>query len=130
MRNLSQQFEIGQLVTGIYKTGKYIGEITMVKEPNYVMRVLAVINHPTQGDLHNPKQVEGVFFHERRALAYREQVNIQNVYVKPFEGELPSYEESLRTSLDKEFSELEADGSPFALKSIEVLKELEKDYFK
>jgi kinase-associated protein B len=127
---MSQQFEVGQLVTGIYKTGKYIGEITMVKEANYVMRVLAVINHPTQGDLHNPKAVDGVFFHERRALAHREQVNIQNVYVKPYEGELPSYEQSLRSALDKEFSQLEAEGSPFALKSIEVLRGLEVDYFK
>ncbi|RXJ04236.1 kinase [Anaerobacillus alkaliphilus] len=127
---MSQTFEVGQLVTGIYKTGKYIGEITMIKEPNYVMRVLAVINHPTQGDLHNPKQVEGVFFHERRALAHREQVNIPAVYVKPFEGEVPTYDESLRAALDKEFAELEADGSPFALKSIETLRGLEKDYFK
>ncbi len=127
---MSQPLEVGQLVTGIYKTGKYIGEITMIKDPNYVMRVLAVINHPTQGDLHNPKQVEGVFFHERRALAHREQVNIPAVYVKPFEGELPSYEESLRAALDKEITELEADGTPFALKSIEMLRGLEKDYFK
>lgn len=127
---MSQKFEIGQLVTGIYKTGKYIGEITVVKDANYVMRVLAVINHPTQGDLHNPNQVDGVFFHERRALAHREQVNIPNVYVKPFEGELPSYEDSLRTALDKDFAELEADGSPFALKCIDVLRGLEKDYFK
>ncbi|MCT8138299.1 kinase-associated lipoprotein B [Anaerobacillus sp. CMMVII] len=127
---MSQQLEVGQLVTGIYKTGKYIGEITMVKETNYVMRVLAVVNHPTQGDLHNPNQVEGVFFHERRALAHREQVNIPNVYVKPFYGELPSYEESLKTALDKEIAELEANGSAFALKSIEVLRGLEKDYFK
>lgn len=127
---MSQKFEVGQLVTGIYKTGKYIGEIIMVKDSNYTMRVLAVINHPTQGDLHNPNQVDGVFFHERRALAYREGVNIPAVYVKPFEGDVPTYEDSLRDALHKEITELEADGSPFALKSIEALQNLEKDYFK
>ncbi len=121
MIKVSQKFEVGQLVTGIYKTGKYIGEITVVREANYVMRVLAVLKHPQQGDLHHPKSVGVGFFHERRALADREQVNIQPVYVKPYDSELPSYEESLRKALDEQMKELKEDGSPFAVKSLETL---------
>lgn len=130
MRHLSQLFEVGLVVTGIYKTGKYIGEITMVKEPNYLVRVLAVLKHPQQGDLHNPKSVDVGFFHERRALAYREQVNIQSVYIKPYEGELPSYEDSLSTALEEQYLELQLDDSPFAKKAIEKLLVLKTDYFK
>lgn len=127
MIRLSQNLEVGQLVTGIYKTGKYIGEITVVKEANVVMRVLAVLKHPEQGDLHNPKSVDVGFFHERRALAHREQVNIQPVYVKPYTDDVPSYEESLRKALDEQIQRLNEDGSPFALKSLEMLRSL--DYF-
>lgn len=96
---MSQKFEVGQLVTGIYKTGKYIGEITVVREANYVMRVLAVLKHPQQGDLHHPKSVDVGFFHVRPALAFREQVNIQPVYVKLYEGEVPTYEDSLKKAV-------------------------------
>lgn len=130
MRHLSQLFEVGLVVTGIYKTGKYIGEITMVKEPNYVVRVLAVLKHPQQGDLHNPKSADVGFFHERRALAYREQVNIQNVYIKPYDGELPNYKDSLNKAIDEQYQELQQDGSPFAKKAIEKLAALKADYFK
>ncbi|WNF38232.1 kinase-associated lipoprotein B [Bacillaceae bacterium IKA-2] len=127
---MSQLFEVGLVVTGIYKTGKYIGEITMVKEPNYVVRVLAVLKHPQQGDLHNPKMAEVGFFHERRALAYREQVNIQGVYIKPYDGELPSYQDSLTGALEEQYQDLQQDGSPFAIKALEKLAALKADYFK
>lgn len=130
MNRVSKLFEVGQIITGIYKTGKYIGEITVVKEANHVMRVLAVLKHPQQGDLHNPKSVDVGFFHERRALAYREQVNIQSVYIKPFEGELPSYQDSLKKALEEQYQELQQDDSLFAKKAVETLDVLKADYFK
>ena len=49
-----------------HKTGAY--GVT-IKEEN-----------PKQGDLHNPGQTEGVFFHERRALSHFENV-MQRVHV-------------------------------------------------
>lgn len=127
---MTQQFEVGQIVTGIYKTGKYIGEITVIKELNFVIRVLAVLKHPTQGDLHNPKKIDVGFFHERRALAFREQVNIPKVYVKPYESEVPTYEESLKTALNELVKELAEDRTPFAKKSLDILDSLKTDYFK
>ncbi|MCD8511433.1 MAG: kinase-associated lipoprotein B [Bacillus sp. (in: Bacteria)] len=127
---MSERLEIGQKVTGIYKTGKYIGEITEVKPERYVVRVLAVVKHPQQGDLHQAKSVHVPFFHERRALAYREQTNVPNVYVKPYDGPVPEYKESLKKALEEQKQTLVADGSDWAKQSIEILNRLEEDYFK
>ncbi|WP_078427141.1 kinase-associated lipoprotein B [Alkalihalobacterium alkalinitrilicum] len=127
---MEKQLVIGQTVTGIYKTGKYIGEITNVRPEQYVVRVLAVLKHPDQGDLHNPKETDVELFHERRALAYREQTNIPKVYVKPYSDDVPSYEESLKEALKQQYTKLESDQSAWANKSIEMLQSLEKEYFK
>ncbi|WP_096435138.1 kinase-associated lipoprotein B [Alteribacter populi] len=124
-----QTFKIGETVTGIYKTGKYIGEIIEEKPERYVVKVLAVLKHPQQGDLHQPKGVDVPLFHERRALGYREKTNIPKPYVKKYEETVPVYKESLKGALDKEMSKLENDQSDWAKKSLEKLKSLEVDYF-
>ncbi|MBU9721458.1 MULTISPECIES: kinase-associated lipoprotein B [Bacillaceae] len=125
-----ESFEIGDIVTGIYKTGKYIGEITELKRDRYLMRVLAVMKHPKQGDLHQPKSADVPFFHERRALAYREQTNIPAPYVKKYEGDLPDYKASLRSALDDEIATLEQENSDWSHMALEKLRSLEADYFK
>ncbi len=56
------EFQIGDKVTAIYKTGKYIGEITEERAQHYLVRVLAVLTHPMQGDLHHPKNADVKFF--------------------------------------------------------------------
>jgi kinase-associated protein B len=124
------ELNIGDKVTAIYKTGKYIGEITERRPQHYLVRVLAVAKHPMQGDLHNPKDAEVGFFHERKALSFREQANIPEKMVKPFDGEIPDYVDSLRDATSKLRSELEADNSPWAQQSLRNLDSLEKDYFK
>jgi kinase-associated protein B len=124
----AMEFELGQHVTGIYKTGKYIGEITNVRPQNYVMKVLAVQKHPQQGDLHHPKEIDVPLFHERRALAYREQVNIPKTQVRAFEGEMPTYEDTLGSALQKQIEDLEKDDSAWAEKSLEMLANLKQDY--
>ncbi|MDE5055088.1 kinase-associated lipoprotein B [Niallia taxi] len=121
-------FAVGNKVTAIYKTGKYIGEITDIRSNSYLVRVLAVLKHPMQGDLHNPKQVEGVFFHERKALSFREQMNTPKPMVKPYEGEIPDYRTSLLQAVDKMRSELTEDNSAFAEKSLKNLEILETEY--
>lgn len=126
---MSKRLEIGQKVTGIYKTGKYIGEVTEIKPERYVIRVLAVLKHPQQGDLHQAKSVHVPFFHERRALSFREQTNIPNVYVKSYDGSIPDYKESLRKALSEQKQTLEEDGSEWAKQSLELLNRLEQDYF-
>ncbi|WP_042353868.1 kinase-associated lipoprotein B [Bacillus rubiinfantis] len=123
------ELPIGSIVTGIYKTGKYIGEITDIRPQHYLVRVLAVFKHPMQGDLHNPKDANVPIFHERRALAYREQTNIPKGMVKPYVGEVPNYAESLRSAIEHMIQELEENPSPWAEKSINNLYSLKKEYF-
>ncbi|OAS87102.1 MULTISPECIES: kinase-associated lipoprotein B [Metabacillus] len=121
--------KIGEIVTGLYKTGKYIGEITDIREMHYLVKVKAVLKHPQQGDLHNPKQADVQFFHERRALAFNEQTNIPKQMVKPFADPIPDYKESLKQALDTLKDELLQLDTSWAQKSLELLSTLEADYF-
>ncbi|MGJ7911380.1 kinase-associated lipoprotein B [Neobacillus sp. LXY-1] len=125
-----EELQIGSIVTGIYKTGKYIGEITEVRPQHYLMRALAVAKHPMQGDLHNPKDADVLIFHERKALSFREQANIPKQMVKPFDGEVPDYVQSLKEAVDKMKQELQETGTKWAELSLETIGNLEKDYFK
>ena len=124
------ELKIGDKVTGIYKTGKYIGEITDVRPQGYLVRVLAVVKHPMQGDLHNPKDADVMIFHERKALSFREQANIPKQMVKPFAEEIPDYVESLREAVGKMRKELEDMDTKWAEMSLNSLASLEKDYFR
>ncbi|SEM61108.1 kinase-associated protein B [Mesobacillus persicus] len=124
------EFKIGEKVTGIYKTGKYAGEVTDIRPEHYLIRVMSVLKHPTQGDLHSPKDVNVGIFHERRALAFREQANIPKKMVKPYEGELPDYIESLKEAVNNLKETLKGDDSAWASQSLKNIETLEKDYFK
>ena len=95
------EVKIGDIVTAINKTGKYIGEVTEDRNNAYLVRILAVLKHPMQGDLHNPKQTDVAMFHQRRALAYREQTNVPKNMVKPYEGEIPDYQSSSKRLYQK-----------------------------
>ncbi|WP_335870357.1 kinase-associated lipoprotein B [Bacillus sp. 2205SS5-2] len=120
--------KINEFVTGIYKTGKYIGELTNENDISYVVRILAVLKHPVQGDLHHPKQVNQGFFHERKALAFREQANIPKTMVKPFQGEIPNYQDSLHHTFHELLSTLQQGDSIYAQKSIETLRSIQREY--
>ena len=122
------ELQVGNVVTGIYKTGKYLGEITEIRPQHYLVRVLAVMKHPMQGDLHHPKDADVHMFHERKALSFREQTNIPKQMVKPFEGEVPDYQESLKAALEKLRQELVEAGSEWANMSMRALETLQKDY--
>ncbi|PEA53733.1 kinase [Bacillus pseudomycoides] len=125
---MNETFQIGDIITGIYKTGKYIGEITNVRPQHYLVKVLAVVKHPIQGDLHNVKQADVPFFHERRALAFREQTNIPQSMVKRYEGDVPDYKESLKQALTEQIMQLQEDDTPFAERSLQMLEQLKHDY--
>jgi kinase-associated protein B len=125
-----ESLNIGDIVTGIYKTGKYIGEVTDVRPQHYLVKIKSVLKHPLQGDLHHPKQVDVPLFHERRALAFNEQANIPKQMVTLYDGEILDYHESLRKALDEMIEELTKDNSEWAIKSLENLRTLEKEYFR
>ncbi|USK69755.1 kinase-associated lipoprotein B [Peribacillus asahii] len=124
------EVKIGEIVTAINKTGKYIGEITEDRGNAYLVRILAVLKHPMQGDLHNPRQTEVTMFHQRRALAYREQTNVPKNMVKPYEGEIPDYQASLREAVTTMKEALAKEETDFNKLSLQQLEELEADYFK
>ncbi|KMJ58801.1 kinase [Bacillus sp. LL01] len=123
-----EEIKVGAIVTGIYKTGKYIGEVTDVRPMHYLVKVKAVLKHPQQGDLHAPKEVDVPLFHERRSLAFHEQTNIPKNMVKPYVGEVLDYKDSLRMALDTATEALKDDNSLWAKKSLENFSVLEKDY--
>lgn len=122
--------QVGNKVTAHYKTGKYIGEITDIRPEHILVKVLAVAKHPMQGDLHHPKDADVPFFHERKALSYREQANIPKKMVKPFEEEVPDYQTSLKEAVNTLKAELTNDSSQWAIQSLKNIEALEKDYFK
>ncbi len=124
-----EEKKIGDVVTGIYKTGKYIGVITDIRQMHYLVQVKAVIKHPQQGDLHNPKQADVHIFHERRALAFNEQTNVPKQMVKYFEGEIPEYRQSLKHAVTTMKQELEEMNTEWAKQSLNRLHVLEKEYF-
>ena len=123
------EWQVGDYVTAFYKTGKYAGEITQIRPNGYiVVKTLAVLKHPMQGDLHNPKQADVDFFHERKALAHLEQTNVPANMVKPFEGEIPPYKASLARALVTLKEDLREEPSEWAARSLDCLERLELEY--
>ncbi|MBP2240484.1 kinase-associated protein B [Cytobacillus eiseniae] len=125
-----EEIKVGDKVRAHYKSGTYIGEVTDIRPQHYLVRVLAVVKHPMQGDLHSPKDGDALFFHERKALAYREQTNVPLKMVKHFEEDIPDYTDSLKLALKNMKQELEGISSPWAEQSLKNIASLEKDYFK
>lgn len=124
------EFAPGDLVKAHYKTGIYIGEIVEDRNRFYLVKVLAVDKHPMQGDLHNPGQTEEVFFHQRKALSFNEKANVQKEAVHPFEEDsVPSYQDSLKHSVDKLKAKLTRRETDFNNNAKEQLEDLEKQYF-
>jgi kinase-associated protein B len=122
------EFKNGEIVTALYKTGKYIGEVTDSRPGVYVVKILAVLKHPRQGDLHNPKDVDVPLFHERKALAFRERANIPEKMVKPYEEDVPEYNESLINTFNELKTQLKAEDTDFAVKSLETLDSVKREY--
>jgi kinase-associated protein B len=117
-----------RIVKAQYKTGAYIGEEEEEKNGQVLIKILAVVKHPLQGDLHNPKRADVPFFQERRALSYGERTWVPVHTVKPFDEAVPDYKNSLKQSLQEHIAQLEAEDSEYGRKSILCLMQLQKDY--
>ncbi|KZR59581.1 kinase-associated lipoprotein B [Pseudobacillus badius] len=118
----------GEIVTAFYKTGKYIGEVSSAQENSCTVKILAVLRHPAQGDLHHPKQVDVPFFHERKALAYTERANMPAATVKPYKGPVPEYNDSLKEAVLALKNRLQQDNSEFSVRSLEALQAVQREY--
>lgn len=120
---------IGDTVQAKYNSGKYIGEVLEDRGDRFLVKTLAVQKHPKQGDLHNLGKVDGVFFHERKALAHYEKMNVVRSAVRPYEEEVPDYNTSLHDAIEalkQTLSKTDTDYNQMALKT---LKSIEENYY-
>lgn len=120
---------IGDIVQTKYNSGIYIGKVIEDRRNFWLVEVQAVIKHPEQGDLHKPNQVEGVAFHERKALAYREKMNARKRDTQLFTDEIPSYEQSLKEAITKFESELKKENTDFNKASLLKLNDLKEHFY-
>lgn len=124
-----QNISVGDHVQTRYNSGTYIGEVLEDKRNFLLVKVLAVIEHPTQGDLHNPGQVEGVAFLERKALAHHEKMNARKRDTQLFEGEIPSYKDSLHNAVNEIKQKLNEEQTDFNKLSLSRIADLENHYY-
>jgi kinase-associated protein B len=110
-----------------YKTGDYVGETIDRDERRVLVKVLAVLQHPTQGDLHSQYDPDPPIFHERRALSYTEKVWVPVQTAQPYTGAIPQYAESLKTALGLELERIDR-MKRWAERCVESLQGLQKDY--
>jgi kinase-associated protein B len=120
--------EYKNLVLASYKTGQYIGEAEGERNQMILVKVLAVITHPWQGDLHNPKNADVPFFQERRALSEGERAWMPVHTMKEYDGILPLYKDSLKKALYDYIEKLKEENSEWAERSLQCLYQLEKEY--
>ncbi|NOU65037.1 kinase [Paenibacillus sp. LMG 31461] len=122
-------FQIGDRVIAEYKTGVYYGEVVeMSSSMKAAVRILAVKDHPTQGDLHNPMDPSVAFFHQRRALSHQEIALMPIATIRPYAGEVPDYQVSLKRALLAQIDKL-SDMEAWARRSLQELDQLNKEYF-
>lgn len=128
MEKLNGTLQPGDIVAFTYKTGTYAGEIVEAGSPRAVVKVLAVLKHPDQGDLHNPYDPDVPMFHERRALSYTEKALVPLRDIGPYRGgEVPEYRESLARALEAELAALDR-LRRWAERASSQLEGLKRDY--
>lgn len=122
-------FQIGDHVIAEYKTGVYYGEVVeMSSAMKAAVRILAVKEHPTQGDLHNPMDPNVAFFHQRRALSFQEIALMPISTIRSYAGAIPDYQVSLERALMAQISKL-SEMEAWAKRSLQELSQLQKEYF-
>src|SRR5690349_17211593 len=107
MNQNDQNIKIGDIVQAEVRSGKYIGELIEINRPRALVKVLAVLKHPEQGDLHNPYDPDVPMFHERRALSYTEKTTVLLRDIKAYAGNIPDYSESLKLAVASEIAALD-----------------------
>ncbi|MBD2847831.1 kinase [Paenibacillus sp. IB182496] len=123
-KNLPQP---GERVRMSYKSGVYVGEVTEWSGARAVVKVLAVLKHPEQGDLHHPYDPDVPMFHERRALSYTEKALAPARDLQPHTGAVPDYKESLQRALQQELAALDK-LERWAARGLEQLQRLKNEY--
>lgn len=124
---VDDSLKIGDNVRAEIRSGHYLGELVEINGPRALVKVLAVLKHPEQGDLHNPYNPDVPMFHERRALSFTEKTNVLLRDVKRHTGIIPEYNDSLRAAAEAEIASLDR-LQRWAAKGLEQMQELLKEY--
>ncbi|GGI00308.1 MULTISPECIES: sporulation phosphorelay system protein KapB [Mammaliicoccus] len=111
-----------------HKTGQYVVEVIEEKGDQLLVKVVAVLRHPRQGDLHNPNEVENVFFHERKALSQFEKRYTTAQFLKPYNEAAPKYVESLKTALYELEDKMEKKDNAYSEQALKCIEQLKIDY--
>jgi kinase-associated protein B len=122
-----QHLKIGDYVKAEVRSGHYVGELIEINGPRGLVKVLAVLKHPEQGDLHHPYNPDVPMFHERRALSFTEKTTVLMRDIKPFTGTVPEYGESLRAAAEAEIAALDR-LHRWTAKGLEQMQQLLKEY--
>ncbi|WP_339214165.1 sporulation phosphorelay system protein KapB [Ornithinibacillus sp. FSL M8-0202] len=122
-------FSLGDMVQIPYKSGIYIGEIIEDRNEKFLVKTLAVVKHPMQGDLHHPKQVENVLFHERKALSQFEKVNVLKDVVTRYAGPDLDYGESLKNAVVQYREKLKRNDTAYNQEALRALASVEESYY-
>jgi kinase-associated protein B len=122
-------FTIGDIVQVPNKSGIYIGEIMEDRGDKYLIQTLAVLKHPMQGDLHHPKQVDHVVFHERKALSQFEKFNVLKDIVSAYTEKVPAYGESLKKAVGTYKEQLTSKTSDYNTAALKALEIVENSYY-
>ena len=116
-------FEQGSTYIINYKSGRYIAEFVekSLNGPKVVVKILSVLEHPEQGDLHHPYQADVFMFHQRKASAYLEHVLVPIQQLEKYDGETIDYRVSLSDAYQRKLSELSARTDAWSVKAKEQL---------
>lgn len=112
----------------MHKSGIYIVEKVQDNPNGVLVSIESVITHPMQGDLHNRGEVENVFFHERKALSYKEKRVVDENLLKPYTDAVLPYVESLIQSVSKMEQKLKNEDTLFNRKALDTLSNIKYDY--
>lgn len=112
-----------------HKTGVYGVSIVEEQDNQVLVQIEQVIKHPKQGDLHNPKATDNVFFHERKALSQFEKRYTTSSQLKELDVEPLPYVESLQLAINNLEERLQQKQDEHARRSLENLQILKNDYF-
>ncbi|WP_027416535.1 sporulation phosphorelay system protein KapB [Aneurinibacillus terranovensis] len=121
-------FTVGDIIKTGYKSGEYIGEIVSLAPPRATVKILAVIKHPAQGDLHHPHEVHVPLFHQRRALSHQEKIVAPLRALESYSGNIPDYKASLDNAINEEIRLLRGNNDEWSKRALEELEKLKEEY--
>ena len=121
--------QIGDIVKASYNSGVYIGKVLEDRKNSWLVEVLAIDKHPTQGDLHNLGHIDKGPFHERKALSFREKMNARKRKTSLYQAAIPDYNDSLHKSIKQLRQELQSENTDYNRAALKKLTDLETHFY-